>query len=107
LAAVAVALQTFPNSRNPSSNAIGVVTSTNGVGALTWQKVVNTIPALRTGPTQVTVTVSQGRMTVEVDGFSVLTRPVTLPKYVYVGFTGGTGSRTDRQQVSAVQLSYA
>jgi hypothetical protein len=107
LAAVAVALQTFPNSQNPSSNAIGVVTSTNGVGALTWQKVVNTIPALRTGPTQVTVTVSQGRMTVEVDGFSVLTRPVTLPKYVYVGFTGGTGSRTDRQQVSAVQLSYA
>jgi hypothetical protein len=45
-------------------------------------------------------------MPVAVDGFTVLTQSVTLPKAVYLGFTGGTGSRTDRQLISAVQLSF-
>ena len=103
---VAVALQTFPNAQNPSGNAIGVVTSTHGVKTLKWQKAVNTIPALHSSPAQVTVTVSKDVMNVAVDGFTVLTQPVALPKYVYVGFTAGTGSRTDRQLISAVQLSY-
>jgi hypothetical protein len=105
LSAVAVALQTFPNTQNPSSNAIGVVTSTSGARTLVWRTVANDIPALRTRPTHVTVTVSQGVMTVAVDGFTVVAQPVTLPKSVYIGFTGGTGSRTDRHLISAVQLS--
>jgi len=104
--AVAVALQTFPNAQNSSGNAIGVVISTLGTRTLKWEKVVNTIPALRTSPAQVTVMVSQDVMTVAVDGFTVLTQSVTLPKAVYLGFTGGTGSRTDRQLISAVQLSF-
>ncbi|MGP8065307.1 MAG: hypothetical protein ACLP81_02875, partial [Acidimicrobiales bacterium] len=90
---------------NPSSNAIGVVTSTSGARTLVWRTVANDIPALRTRPTHVTVTVSQGVMTVAVNGFTVLAQPVTLPKSVYLGFTGGTGSRTDRHLISAVQLS--
>jgi hypothetical protein len=99
--AVAVALQT-----NSGGNAIGVVVSTLGTRTLKWQKIVSTIPALRTSPAQVTITLSQDVMTVAVDGFTVLAQSVTVPKAVYLGFTGGTGSRTDRQLISAVQLSY-
>ncbi|MGO8723883.1 MAG: choice-of-anchor D domain-containing protein [Acidimicrobiales bacterium] len=106
LPAVAVALQTFPNAQNPSGNAIGVVTSSAASRTLVWNKVDNSVPLLRSGATRVSVTVSQGVMTVVVGGFTVLTQLVSLPKQVYLGFTGATGSRTDRQLVSAVQLSY-
>jgi hypothetical protein len=106
LSGVAVALQTFPSAQNPSSNAIGVVTSSSRTRTLVWNKVVNDIAPLRSGPTEVTVIVSQDVMTVLVDGFTVLAQHVTLAKQVYVGFTASTGSRTDLHLISAVQLSY-
>ena len=106
LSAVAVALQAFPNALNRSSNAIGVVTTSRGEETLHWQKIANAIPALLNSATRVTVTVSGGVMTVEVGGFTVLSERVSLPKSVYVGFTGGTGGRTDRHLISSVELSY-
>jgi hypothetical protein len=104
--AVAVALQTFPNAQNRAANSVGVVTATRGSGVLKWQKAVETIPELRAGPVPVTVIVSGGVMTVVVAGFTVLNEPVSLPKQAYVGFTAGTGSRTDRHLISSVELSY-
>jgi hypothetical protein len=106
LSAVAVALQTVPNAQNRSSNSIGVVTSIHGARTLAWLKVVNDIPPLLESPTQVTVSLLGDVMTVVVGGFTVLAERVSLPKYVYVGFTAGNGSRTDRHLVSSAQLSY-
>ena len=45
-------------------------------------------------------------VTVEVDGFTVLAKAVTLPPHIYLGFTGSTGRRTDRHRIRAVQISY-
>jgi hypothetical protein len=50
--------------------------------------------------------VSQDVLTVVVNGFTVLSQPVTLAKDVYLGFTAATGSRTARHLISAVQASY-
>jgi outer membrane protein assembly factor BamB len=106
LGAVAVALQTFPNARNPSRNAIGVITSSEQGRNLVWKNVVDAIPPLRSGPTRVGVTVSAGVITVTVGGFTVLAQHVGLPKDVYVGFTAGNGLHTDLHLISSVQLSY-
>ena len=106
LPAVAVALQTFPSAQNPSGNSIGVVTSSAKARNLVWLKAVNTIPVLASAPVQVTVNVSQDVLTVVVNGFTVLSQPVTLAKDVYLGFTAATGSRTARHLISAVQASY-
>jgi hypothetical protein len=106
LRAVAVALQSFPNAQNPSSNAIGVVTSSSGGRTLVWKESVDAIPSLRASLTRVGVTVSGGVMTVTVGGFTVFAVHVTLPKAVYIGFTAGNGLRTDLHLISSVQLSY-
>ena len=103
---MAVALQTFPNARNPSRNAIGVITSSEQGRNLVWKNVVDAIPPLRSGPTRVGVTVSAGVITVTVGGFTVLAQHVGLPKDVYVGFTAGNGLHTDLHLISSVQLSY-
>ncbi len=106
LPAVAVALQTSPSTGDPHPNSIGVVTSTAGAKTLTWLKTANSASSLRGISLQVTVIVRSGALTVELDGFTVLTEAVTLPPHVYVGFTGSTGRRTDRHRISAVQISY-
>jgi outer membrane protein assembly factor BamB len=104
--AVAVALQTSSSPQNQSRNCIGVVTSTAGAKVLSWRSVVTVASSLRSGPVQVTVIVSGGVMTAELDGFTVLSLRVKLPPYAYVGFTAGTSSRTERHLISAVEISY-
>jgi hypothetical protein len=106
LPAVAVAIQSSPSAGDPSPNSIGIVTSTPGAKTLTWLKIANSPTLLREIPLQVTITVVSSVVTVEVDGFTVLAKAVTLPPHIYLGFTGSTGRRTDRHRISAVQISY-
>jgi outer membrane protein assembly factor BamB len=104
--AVAVALQTSSSPQNQSRNCIGVVTSAAGAKVLSWRSVVTLASSLRSGPVQVTVIVSDGVLTAELDGFTVLSLRLKLPPYAYVGFTAGTSSLTDRHLISAVEISY-
>ena len=51
------------------------------------------------------VTTSALGVIVTMDGTQVLNYPTTLPQYVLVGFTGGTGGFNDMQQVQNVSIS--
>jgi len=106
LPAVAVALQSCPSAQSPGDNSIGVVTSAAGVTALAWRQLVNSGSSLRRVPLQVTVTITGSVLAVALDGFSILVTKLSLPKRVYLGFTGATGGRTDRHLISAVEISY-
>jgi len=82
------------------------VSSTLGMRSLQWHKVADLETSLRNVPVDVSITVTAAAITVVIDGFNVLTANVRLPKKVYLGFTAGTGQRTDRHLVSAVQISF-
>ena len=51
------------------------------------------------------MTTSSLGIIVTMDGTQVLNYPTTLPQYVLVGFTGGTGGFNDVQQVQNVSIS--
>ncbi len=51
------------------------------------------------------VTTSALGIVVTMDGTQVLNYPTTLPPYVLVGFTGGTGGFNDVQQVQNVSIT--
>lgn len=107
LPAVGVGLQTCPNAMNPTRDSIGVVTSTAGAKLLSWRKIVAVGSSLRNVPVLVTVIVSAGVLTVEMDGFTVIDTTMKLPPHAYLGFTAATGIATDRHVVSAVEISYS
>jgi hypothetical protein len=102
----AVAMETWATSTNNSYNSIGVVTGLDEQGDLTWQVSSDSIPSLRPGPNLIAVTVRGPALSVWVNGFEVCHTTVTLPRSIYVGFTGGTGNSTDIHSVSNVQISY-
>jgi hypothetical protein len=105
LPGVAVALDTYRDPTDPSANFVGVTVGSTA-GHLVWAAASSAIPNLRSGPVAVTVTVSGGSLLVSVAGKQVLAVKVTLPTDVRVGFTGGTGARTDAHSVSGVTIKY-
>ena len=103
---IAVALDTYQNSVNPSANFVGVTSGAGpAVDLLDWLATSTSVPPLRGAPHHVTVTVLQGLMTVAIDGVTYLSTFVTLPANVLVGFTGGCGGLTDTHAVSNVSIS--
>jgi hypothetical protein len=103
---VAVALDTYKNSANPSANFVGVTAGPNAqTGMLAWLATSTNIPTLRNATHHVTVTVDQGVLTVAIDGADVISTLVSLPSNVLVGFTAGTGGLNDRHAVSNVSIS--
>jgi hypothetical protein len=103
-----VALDTYKNGTDPSSNFIGIATGSDPVtaGNLVWAATTTAnVPPLRGTVRHITVTVASGTLTVSVDGTQVLSAPVTLPMSTLVGFTGSTGGLTDRHAVSNVVIT--
>jgi hypothetical protein len=97
---IAVAFDTFKNSANPSNNFVGVSNGSGGSGLLHWLGTANVTAPLRNVTHKVKVTTTGGAITIYIDGTSVSSLAVTLPASAYIGFSGGTGSITDRHAIS-------
>jgi hypothetical protein len=108
ISGVAVALDTYQNSANPSANFVGI---SDGAGSATdllhWLATATNVPSLRGAPHHVRVTVNQGVLAVAIDGTPAASATVNLPASVLVGFTAGCGGLNDRHAVSGVSISAA
>ena len=105
---LAVALDTYQNSQNPSANFVGVATGAGPASdTLSWGATSTSVPNLRAGPVHVVVTTTSSRLTVSVAGVQVLAYAATIPSSVYVAFTGADGGLTDAHSVSNVSIKAA
>jgi hypothetical protein len=106
---ICVAIDTYQNASNPSSNFSGVADGPVAPGTpdqLHWLTTANVVPTLRSTHT-FTVTLVDGTLTVSMDGTQVLTTTVTVGPHVLVGFSAGTGSITDTHAVGTVAVNAA
>ena len=101
---VAIALDTYRNGSDPSSNFVGIATGAVNDN-LTWAATSTAVPALINATHHVVVTVLGGRIKVAVDGTPTLDQPVAVTPYALVGFSAGTGGHTDRHTASNVSFS--
>ena len=105
---IAVALDTYQNSQNPSANFVGVAT---GAGpqpdTLTWGATSTAVPTLHdsSSPIHVVVTTTTTGVTVSVNGTQVLSWTGTVPTSAYLAFTGGDGGLTDLHAVENVTIA--
>jgi hypothetical protein len=104
---VAVALDEFKNAVNPSNNFAGISDGPVSVGGseLHWLGTANLAGALQGATHHIKVTTANGTLTAAFDGTTVLTQAVTLPASAYLGFSGGTGSITNRHAISHLVVS--
>lgn len=104
ISGIAVALDEYKNSVNPSNNFAGISDGhvSTATDLLHWLATANLVPKLQNQTHHVTVTAAAGVLAIAVDGTQVLSLPVTLPASAYVGFTAGDGSLTNRHGVSNV-----
>ena len=104
---IAVSLDTWQNSVNPSNNFIGIANGpVSGVAdELNYVTTNTSIPAIRNTVHTIVVTTTSTGITVTMDGTQVLTYATTLPPDVLVGFTGGTGGVDDIHQVQNVTIT--
>jgi hypothetical protein len=106
ISGIAVALDEFRNSVNPSNNFVGISDGpASATDLLHWLTTANLVPRLQNQTHHVTVRAAAGVLTVAIDGAQVLSLPVALPASAYVGFTAGDGSLTNRHAVSNVVFS--
>jgi iron transport multicopper oxidase len=99
IAGVAIGLVTFP------TQYVGIADNSQTSSSMNWLATNGSIPTLRNATRRVRVTVANGTMTVAIDGTIALTRAVTLPPTVLLGFTAGTGGYFDQHAVSAVSIT--
>jgi hypothetical protein len=101
---VAVALDTYQNSVNPSANFVGIGTGAlDGDNNLINWLVTNSspsLPNLRAATVHVDITAKNGVLTMKLNGVQVLSQSVTLPPQALIGFTAGNGSVTDNHIVT-------
>jgi Bacterial lectin/PQQ-like domain/Abnormal spindle-like microcephaly-assoc'd, ASPM-SPD-2-Hydin len=100
--ALAVALDTYKNSANPSANFVGITDGPSGTAKdlLHWLSTATLSASLRNVTHHVKVVTAGGMMTVSIDGVQVLSQAVTLPSSAYLGFSGGSGGQTDKHAVT-------
>jgi len=103
---IAVSLDTYQNSVNPSANFVGIATGPGPVSdELNYVTTNSSIASLRTGVHHFVVTTTSTGLSVTMDGSQVLTYATSLPPTVLVGFTGGTGGSTDVHAVENVSIT--
>jgi hypothetical protein len=102
----AVALDTYANGTDPSSNFVGIATGREAATPknLVWKATSKNAPELRT-QRHIDVVASGGSIWVSVDGQQMVTTTVSLPSSTLIGFTSADGNRTDRHLVSNVSIS--
>jgi iron transport multicopper oxidase len=103
---IAIAYDTFKNAANPSSNFTGI---SNGPGAepklLHWLGTANLSTPLRNMTHKIKITTSGGAITGYFDGTKIGSLAVALPSSAYIGFTGGTGTQTDRHAIASLKVT--
>ncbi len=104
---IAVSLDTWKNTVNPSSNFVGIATdvSTVGTNTLNYVTTNSSIASLRSAVHHFVVTTSSTGITVTMDGAQVLSYATSLPPSVLLGFTGATGGFNDIHQVQNVSIT--
>ncbi len=103
---IAVSLDTYQNSVNPSGNFVGIATGQGPTaGTLQYVTTNSSIASLRSTVHHFVVTTFSTGLTVTMDGSQVLTYATSLPASVLVGFTGGTGGLTDIHAVKNVSIT--
>jgi energy-converting hydrogenase Eha subunit A len=103
---IAVALDTYQNSVNPSNNFVGIATGPGpSPDELNFVDTDTSIASLRNSVHQFVVTTTANGISVTMDGTQVLNYAITLPPSVYVGFTGGTGGLNDLHAVENVSIT--
>ena len=100
----AVALCTHTNAQAGSSNYVAILQPSSAGTSPTYLATAPVPTPLRSGTHNVVVTTSNGNLNVSVDGTQLLSVPVTLPPYAYVGFTAGNGGAGDVHAVSNVDI---
>ena len=104
---IAVALDEYKNTVNPSNNFTGVSdgpTSSSSPDTLHWLSTANLISLLQGATNRVKVASAGGTVSVSVDGTQVLSQAVTLPSSAYIGFSGGTGGLNNRHAISHLSV---
>ncbi len=104
---IAVSLDTWQNSADPSSNFVGIATTNSPMQSLNYVSTNSSIPSLRNTVHHFVVTTTSTGITVTMDGTQVLTYATSLPSSVLVGFTGATGGFSDVHQVQNVSITTA
>jgi hypothetical protein len=103
---VAVAFDTYKGPGAPSANFVGI---TDGPGAAIdqphWLATASPAVGLRVTTRHVKVEALNGAITVWIEGTKVLSGTAVLPPRVLLGFTGGTGGKTDVHEVANVVVS--
>src|SRR5581483_9888897 len=103
---IAVALDTYKNSVNPSNNFVGVATGAGPTtDTLAWAATSTNVPALRSAPVTVTVATTSTALTVTVNGTQVISWTGTIPANAYVAFSAGDGGLTDLHAVENVSIT--
>jgi Bacterial lectin/Abnormal spindle-like microcephaly-assoc'd, ASPM-SPD-2-Hydin/PQQ-like domain len=100
---VVVAFDTVRHLNDPSNNFVGITTS--GSAQPTWLATTTAIPNLRTKVYRAKVTISSGRITVALDGTTILDRAVTIPTRYFAGFTAARGALRGPHIVGNVSLT--
>ena len=104
---LAVALDEYKNSVNPSNNFVGISDGPTATGAdlLHWLTTANLTSPLQEATHHITVSTTATSITVSVDGTQVLTQAVALPASAYIGFSAGCGSLTNRHAIANLTVT--
>jgi hypothetical protein len=102
---VAVALDTWKNTNDPSNNFVGIATASSSMQSVNYVTTNASIAPLVNNVHHFVVTTSSAGLTVTMDGSQVLNYTASLPQYVLLGFTGATGGFNDIHQVQNVQIT--
>jgi hypothetical protein len=89
---VAVALDTFQNSNEPSANFVGIANGLNADHTPNYIATSVNVPDLYAGTHSFRVDVTFNHLDIAVDGRSVLAADVALPPRTFLGVTAGNGA---------------
>lgn len=104
LTGIAVAMDTFQNTYDPSSNFIGI--ANGGTGSDVNYVATNTsVPSLRTTHTY-DITYNSGVLVVKIDNVQYLSQAIAVPARFIPAFTAGTGGSSDEHSVTNVVMTY-
>ncbi len=102
---IAVSLDTWQNTSDPSSNFVGIATTASTGQSLNYVTTNASIAPLRNTVHHFVVITDSTGITVTMDGTQVLNYTTTLPPYVLLGFTGATGGFNQIHQVQNVAIT--
>jgi outer membrane protein assembly factor BamB len=103
---IAVSLDHWQNSTDPSNNFVGVASPTlDRTQTLNYLTTNSSIPSLINAVHHFVVTTSSAGLIVTMDGIQVLNYTAALPQYVLLGFTAATGGFNDIHQVQNVAIT--